>query len=144
MLIGRPVFILPAFYTDAMNYLLFPKVGKENNALLFTVELQQKFLLIHSADQKVTVDSDHYFHTSSFFKILSKENKISSGCNVSYWYDCESGRGDHWWLLSCFFCFPTCHFQFNSAWNLAAPISHTSTEKKVSFSSSLIYLPDTT
>ena len=36
---------------------------------------------------------------------LVKTKQISSENNVHYWLDCGSGQVDHWWQLSCWFCF---------------------------------------
>ena len=49
----------------------------------------------------VTANSDHYFHTSTFQK-LAKQNNFQVRIVIASGRDCGSGRGDHWWHMSCF------------------------------------------
>ena len=66
-------------------------------------------LLIHEADPQTRpvviiifalVSVRLSVRTSPFFKILQNK-QTSSEYNDHYWWQCESGRGDHWWHMSC-------------------------------------------
>ena len=49
----------------------------------------------------------HVVHPSVQLHFSKSRNtkQVSSENSARYWRDCESGRGDHWWHMSCFFFF---------------------------------------
>ena len=78
------------------------KIDLKNLINMF-FENKLHFQLIHEADPQSRAGSDHCFAYAvrSYVRPhFTKQNKTNFN-NVRYWWDCGSGRVDHWWHLSC-------------------------------------------